>query len=251
MANCSNAGIPHSPPSPGGRELKGGGNSPLLVIILPTLNEERTIGKVIDEIPRAILEERGYQVKILVVDGNSTDLTRQIAQEKGVEVIIEPRKGKGRAVRTAFEQVKADFVFMLDADYTYPAAYIPDMLDMLHQGYDVVIGSRLKGEREKGAMSRLNTIGNHLLTLMAKVLYLTRISDLCTGYWGLKGGVIPRFQLTADGFNFEAELFTQIVKKGYSIGEVPIYYRRRPTPAKLSSIKDGLNIGWTLLSRRF
>ncbi|GAH63712.1 unnamed protein product, partial [marine sediment metagenome] len=104
-----------------------------LVIILPALNEEGTIGKVIDEIPRAILEERGYQVKVLVVDGNSTDLTRQIAQEKGVEVIIEPRKGKGRAMRTAFEQVKVDFVFMLDADYTYPAAYIPDMLDMLHQ----------------------------------------------------------------------------------------------------------------------
>lgn len=222
-----------------------------LVIILPTLNEEGTIGKVIDEIPRAILEERGYQVKVLVVDGNSTDLTRQIAHERDAEVIIEPRKGKGRAMRTALEQVKADFVFMLDADYTYPATYIPDMLDMLHEDYDVVIGSRLKGEREKGAMSRLNSIGNHLLTLMANVLYLTRISDLCTGYWGLKGGVIPSLHLSADGFNFEAELFTQIVKNGYSIGEVPIYYRRRPTPAKLSSIKDGLNIGWTLITRRF
>jgi len=222
-----------------------------LVIILPTLNEEGTIGKVIDEIPRAILEERGYQVKVLVVDGDSTDLTRQIAQERGVEVIIEPRKGKGRAMRTAFEQVKADFVFMLDADYTYPAAYIPDMLDMLHQDYDVVIGSRLKGEREKGAMSRLNTIGNHLLTLMANVLYLTKISDLCTGYWGLKGEIIPELHLSVDGFNFGAELSTQIVKNGYSIGEVPIYYCRRPILAKLSSIKHGLNIGGTLITRRF
>jgi len=220
-------------------------------IILPTLNEEETIGKVIDEIPRAILEEKGYQVRVLVVDGNSTDLTRQIAQEKGAEVIIEPRRGKGRAMRTAFEQVKADFAFMLDADYTYPAAYIPDLLAMLHQGYDVVIGSRLKGERAKGSMSRLNIIGNHLLTLMANVLYRTRISDLCTGYWGLKGEVIPKLRLSAEGFNFEAELFTLIVKNGYSIGEVPIYYRRRSTPSKLSSIKDGLNIGWTLITKRF
>ena len=117
-----------------------------LDIILPTLNEEETIGKVIDEIPQAILKEKGYQVEVLVVDGNSADLTRQIAQEKDAEVIIEPRKGKGRVVRTAFEQV-------------------------------------------------------------------------------------------------EAELFTQIVKNGYSIGEVPVYYRRRPMPAKLSSIKDGLTIG--------
>jgi len=222
-----------------------------LYIILPTLNEEETIGRVIDEIPRDILEDKGYLVKVLVVDGNSTDLTRQIARERGAEVIIEPRKGKGRAMRTAFEQIKADFVFMLDADYTYPAAYIPDMLDMLQQGYDVVIGSRLKGERQKGSMSRLNVIGNHLLTLMADVLYLRRISDLCTGCWGFRGEVIHRLHLTADGFNFEAELFTQIVKNGCSIGEIPILYRRRPTPAKLSSIKDGLNIGWTLITRRF
>lgn len=226
-------------------------SQPTVTVILPALNEEETIGEVIDEIPRAILKEKGYQVEVLVVDGNSIDLTRQIAQERGVEVIIEPRRGKGRAMRTAFEQVKTDFVFMLDADYTYPAVYIPDMLDMLHQGCDVVIGSRLEGEREKGAMTRLNTIGNHLLTLMANILYLTRISDLCTGYWGLKGNIIPRLRLSATGFNFEAELFTQIVKNGYSIGEVPIYYRRRPTPAKLSSIKDGLNIGWTLITRRF
>lgn len=125
-----------------------------LDIILPTLDEEETIGKVIDEIPRAILKGKGYQVKVLIVDGDSTDLTRQIAQERDAEVIIEPRRGKGRAMRTAFEQV-------------------------------------------------------------------------------------------------EVELFTQIVKNGYFIGEVPIYYRRRPTPAKLSSIKDGLTMGWTLITRRF
>jgi dolichol-phosphate hexosyltransferase len=222
-----------------------------LYIILPALNEEETIGRVIDEIPWDILEGKGCSVKVLVVDGDSTDSTRQIAREKGAEVIIEPRKGKGRAMRTAFEQIKADFVFMLDADYTYPAVYIPDMLDMLHQGCDVVIGSRLRGDREKGSMSLLNVIGNHLLTLMADVLYLRRISDLCTGCWGFKGKVIPRLHLTADGFNFEADLFTQIAKQGYSIGEIPIHYRRRPTPAKLSSIKDGLKIGRTLITRRF
>jgi dolichol-phosphate mannosyltransferase len=85
---------------------------------------------------------------------------------------------------------------------------------------------------------------------MANILYRTRISDLCTGYWGFKGEVIPKLCLSAEGLNFEAELFTQIVKNGYSIGELPIYYRR-PTPAKLSSIKDGLRIGWTLMIGRF
>lgn len=220
-------------------------------IILPTLNEEETIGKVIDEIPRQALERAGYTVQVLVVDGNSTDRTRGIAQEKGAEVIIEPRKGKGRAVRTAFEQVKADFVFMLDADYTYPATCIPDMLHILQQGYPVVTGSRLKGKRDRGAMSRLNLVGNYLLTWMANILYWKRTSDLCTGYWGFRGEVIPSLRLSSDGFDFEAELFTQVAKKGYQVAEVPIHYRRRPTAAKLSSLKDGLKIGWRLLTRRF
>jgi dolichol-phosphate mannosyltransferase len=226
-------------------------SQPRVAIILPTLNEEETIGKVIDEIPQSILEERGYEVRVYVIDGNSTDLTRQIAQEKGAEVIVEPGKGKGRAVRTAFEQVEADFVFMLDADYTYPATYIPYMLDILRQGCAVVIGSRLKGERETGSMSGLNATGNRLLTLMASILYRTRISDLCTGYWGFRGEVIPNLRLSADGFDFEADLFTQVVKNGYSIIELPIYYRRRPTSAKLNSIKDGFKIGWALITRRF
>ena len=85
-------------------------------IILPTLNEEEAIGRVIDEIPVRDLVEKGYEVEVLVVDGNSQDRTRQIAEAKGAEIIIESRKGKGRAMRTAFGLVDADFVFMLDAD---------------------------------------------------------------------------------------------------------------------------------------
>jgi dolichol-phosphate mannosyltransferase len=220
-------------------------------IILPALNEAETIGRVIEEIPRERLEEEGYRVEVVVVDNGSTDPTARIAAEKGARVIAESRKGKGRAVRTALEEVTADFVFMLDADYTYPATYIPDMLKLLNQGYSVVIGSRLKGKREKGAISRLNIIGNRLLTLAANILYQTRISDLCTGYWGFKGDVIPRLNLSATGFNLEAELFAQVAKNGYRIGEVPITYRRRPSPSKLSSLKAGFIIGRTLLARRF
>ena len=226
-------------------------NEAKVSIILPALNEAGTIGKVIDEIPKQALEQEGYSIEVLVVDNGSTDQTAQIAREKGATVITESRRGKGRAVRTAFEQVNADFVFMLDADYTYPATYIPDMLKLLNQGFSVVIGSRLKVKREKGAISRLNIIGNHLLTLMANILYRARISDLCTGYWGFKGEVIPRLNLSATGFNLEAELFSQVAKNGYRIGEVPIHYRRRPSTSKLHSIKAGLSIGRMLIARRF
>jgi len=222
----------------------------IICIVVPTLNEELSIAKVIDEIPRQVLEEEGYRVDVLVVDGNSSDRTRQIAEERGAHIIVEPRKGKGRAVRTALNTAKADYIFMLDGDYTYPATYIPDMLKVLQKGSPVVIGSRLRGQREEGAMMRFNLIGNYLLTLMANILYRTRITDLCTGYWGLRGDVIPNLSLSANGFQLEAELFTQLAKKGYHIAELPIYYRRREAPTKLKRIKDGLRIGWMLITRR-
>lgn len=221
-----------------------------ILIIVPALNEEETIGKVLDEIPRHELEKRGYDVKVLVADGNSRDNTRQIAQEKGAEVIIEPRRGKGRAMRTALERFDADYVFMLDADYTYPATYIPQMLEILERGYQVVVGSRLKGRIEQGGMSLLNLVGNHLLTFMANVLYSTRISDLCTGFWGWKGDVIASLPLVSDGFTFEAELFTRLARRGYRVAEITIHYRRRTTPPKLRALRDGLKIGWTLITRR-
>lgn len=220
-------------------------------IILPALNEEDTIGMVIDEVPKVDMEGKGYQVEIVVVDNNSTDRTREIAEAKGAKVIVEPVKGKGRAVRTAFESVDGDFMFMLDADYTYPATYIPQLLEVLEEGCDVVIGSRLKGQREEGAMRRLNLVGNHLLVLMANILYGTRVSDLCTGYWGFNAKVIDDLKLDAVGFELEANMFVEIAKKGYRIAEVPIFYRRRPTQAKLGSLKDGLRIGRTLIKKRF
>jgi len=79
----------------------------------------------------------------------------------------------------------------------------------------VVIRSRLKGKTEKGAMTRLNVVGKYLLTWMASILHWTRITDVCTGYWGFRGEVVPNLRLLADGFDFEPELFTQVARKSY------------------------------------
>ena len=220
-------------------------------IIFPALNEEETIGKIIDEVPVEDIKARGYRVEIVVVDNNSTDRTKEIAEEKGAKVITESIRGKGRAIRTAFESVSGDFIFMLDADFTYPATYIPQMLELLEGGYDVVLGSRLKGQMEDGAMRRLNLVGNHLLAFLANLLYGTRISDLCTGCWGFRGEVIKRLELDAIGFELEANMLIEIARKGYRIGELPIHYRRRQTPAKLRSLRAGFRIGRTLIRKRF
>lgn len=220
-------------------------------VILPALNEVGTIGKVIDEIPREEMERRGYRTNILVIDNGSRDGTGEVAREKGARVIVEPRRGKGIAIRTAFEALSGDFVFILDADYTYPATHLSEMLEVLEDGYDVVIGSRLKGQMSEGAMSTLNRVGNRLLALMTNVLYGTKISDPCTGCWGLKREVAEGLELKARGFDIEVNMLTEMARNGCRITEVPITYRRRLSPPKLRSLRDGFRISRMLVRNRF
>jgi len=225
--------------------------APTVLIIIPALNEVATIGIVLDEIPLGELRRSGYEPRTLVVDNGSSDGTRGVALEKGAEVVDEPRRGKGMAMRRAFHEASADYVFMLDADATYPPSHIPDMLRVLEDGHDVVTGSRLAGTRAPGSISRLNVIGNHLLTWTACALYGVKTSDLCTGYWGFRGKALAVLQLSAQGFNLEAELFAEVARNGLRLGELPIHYRRRPTPTKLRSLRDGSRIVRTLLGKRF
>ena len=223
---------------------------PTVLVIIPALNEVETIGTVLDEIPYITLQQRGYRVRALVVDNGSVDGTPDVVISKGAELRREERRGKGFAMRHAFEQESADYVFMLDGDATYPAAHLPEMLSVLEADHDVVIGSRLKGHRAPGSISPLNVLGNHLLTLFACLLYRRRISDLCTGYWGFRGDVVPQLELTARGFTLEAELLSEVARHGLRMGEVPIHYRRRPTPTKLRSLRDGARIARTLIRKR-
>lgn len=222
-----------------------------ICVILPALNEEKTIGKVIDEVPVTRMEQRGYKVEIVVVDNGSEDRTGDIARAKGARVIEEPQRGKGIAIRKAFSLVNSDYIFMLDSDFTYPATSIPAMLELLERDYDVVLGSRLRGQIERGAMRRLNLIGNYLLAMTANVLYRTSISDLCTGFWGFRGEVVQTLRLDAAGFDLEADMFIEVAKRRYRIGEVPIHYRRRETDSKLGSMQAGYRIGKMLLRKRF
>jgi dolichol-phosphate mannosyltransferase len=232
--------------------MKDRKKSPKVAIILPAFNEELTIGKVIDEVPKLQLEESGYIVEVVVINNNSTDNTGAVAAKHGATVINEPRPGKGIAVRAAFNTVEADYFFMLDADYTYAPSYITSMLPLL-ECRDVVIGSRFKGSTEKSAFNWLNLLGNVMLSLFATIVYQRYVSDVCTGYWGFRGEVVKQLCLNnVIGFELEAKLFSEVAKKRYSLAEIPINYRKRIGGiTKLSPFKDGWRIVRTLMSSRF
>src|SRR3990170_7954118 len=150
--------------------------------IIPALNEARHIERVIGRIPRSELEQAGYRVRVMVVDGQSTDGTLEIAARAGAEVLCQSGRGKGQAVREAFQAIKADYVFMLDGDDTYPGELIPRMLEPLTDGVDVVMGQRVWPARANGDW--LQRVGNRFLTGSANVLFRPEIGDLCTGMWG-------------------------------------------------------------------
>ncbi len=131
-----------------------------VAVVIPTLNEERSIGKVIDDVPVADLLQNGLETAVYVIDGQSTDNTREIAVENGATIILEERKGKGSAIQKAFKSISADYAVMVDGDDTYPIEMATQMICVLKK-YDVVIGSRLKGTIEPGAMTQTERRGEY------------------------------------------------------------------------------------------
>jgi dolichol-phosphate hexosyltransferase len=220
-----------------------------VAVIIPTLNEGRSIGKVIDGVPVADLSKNGLKTAVYVIDGRSNDNTREVAVEKGAKIILEDLPGKGSAVQTAFKSVTADYEILVDGDNTYPIEMATEIVRLLKK-YDVVIGSRLKGTIEPGAMTKFNVVGNVLLSLLAWILFGVRITDVCTGFWGYRNDAIQRLDLTAHGFEIEADMFAECVRNGLQIAEIPITYRARADRPKLSSLKDGVKIGLFLCKRR-
>lgn len=230
---------------------------PKLVVLLPTRNEELGIGEVISRIPNDEIAEMGYEMQIVVVDGNSKDKTCQIAKSMGATIIHQSKKiGKGIGVREALTEIfketfqEQDILVMLDADATYDPEEIPRFIECLKKN-DVVWGSRLRGNIEKGAMKFSSRVGNRLLSLSASLIFFKRTTDLCTGYWGFRINSLKKFNITATGFALEADLFSNAVKLKMLIKELKIDYKHREGLSTLYWYKDGPKIFSMLIKKRF
>ena len=212
-----------------------------VTVVLPTYQEEAAVGLVIDDIRRILPD-----CKILVAYTPGLNGTGDVLRQKKVEWVTEHRKGKGYNVRNAFKYINSPIIVMLDADYTYPASYIPALLDGLE---DVAVGYR--EHRDHGAMSVANFFGNKFLSLLASVLFRRRIHDVCTGMWAFRKEALDKFELESGGFMLEADLFVNCVRNKCKIRQIPICYRKRldNSEAKLR-IMDGVRIAWFLVKKR-
>ncbi len=221
-----------------------------VAVLIPALNEEHGIGKVLRGIPTRAMAQAGFAIHPIVVDGRSTDRTTELARALGASVFTQQMPGKGSAVREIIPELKYDYAIMIDADGSYPTEAIPDILRLLEEGHDVVSGSRLAGEMAPGAMARFHRMGNQALTMLANLLYPTsRTTDVCTGLWGFRVEALKEFRLTANRFELEADFYTESALRGHRYAEIPIRYAPRAGTAKLNWM-DGIRIAQILLMKR-
>ncbi len=223
-----------------------------LMILLPVLNEAEGLDAILKTIPYETLEKKGWNSDVLIVDGKSTDESRQIGIDAGCNVIVQPSRGKGEAVRVGFDYAirhSYDAVVMFDADQTYSPNDMLPMLEQLLPG-NVVVGNRLNSLMAKDAMSPLNWIGNHILTWSAVVLHGLEIHDVCSGYWLFDRQALLRMNLNSMDFEIEAEMYAQCAISGIPLSNIPVSYGARIGEAKLGSLRDGSSILRKLLVRK-
>jgi len=216
-------------------------------VIIPTMNEEESIGQVIDSVRQAL---SGIEHEILVVDTNSKDRTREIARQKGALVIEEPRRGYGRAYKTGFERSRGRVIATLDADCTYPAEDIPALYKMLDEKVLDFITTNRFAELEEGAMTAKHRLGNFALTFVSNLFFGVRIKDSQSGMWVFRWNILDKLVLSDDGMPMSEEIKIEAFRKVRSL-EVPIAYRRRVGEVKLSSWKDGWKNMKFLFKKRF
>jgi glycosyltransferase involved in cell wall biosynthesis len=218
-------------------------------LVIAALNEEEGIGATIAE-----MKDTLGDILTLVVDGKSKDRTAELARNMGANVICQDGKGKGDAFAKALQHLDpaAKYIILTDADFTYPAEYVPDMIKILDENPEVgmVCGNRFNGHVEKEALHRVFHVGNKLIAFAHRLLNDVELEDPLTGLRVIRVDALRGWQIKSKGFDIEVELNNYVLRKGYSIKEILIDYRERVGKKKLKA-RDGFAILKRILKDAF
>jgi glycosyltransferase involved in cell wall biosynthesis len=215
-----------------------------VAVIVPCLNEELTIGRVVEDCRRHLPEAEVY-----VLDNGSTDDTSEQARLRGAQVIHSPLRGKGNVLRHAFRVIDADYYVMIDGDGTYPVHEARQLIDLAAKlNYEMVCGARLDNARPE-AFRPLHYLGNRMFTNMVHVLFGFPVQDLLTGFRVFSKRFAKEVPLLSRGFEIETELSVRAMAQDMAFAEVPIPYVERPmgSHSKLRTFRDGWRILLTIL----
>jgi glycosyltransferase involved in cell wall biosynthesis len=208
-------------------------------VVIPCLNEEEGVGDVVRAAWTGI-ERLGLTGEVIVADNGSTDNSVAIAEREGATVIHEEQKGYGNAYLAGLAAARGELVVIGDADGTYDFSKLEDFKAEIDKGADMVLGSRLRGHIERGAMPWLHQhIGNPILTRLINRFFGLKVSDAYCGMRMFRRSVLPRLELQATGMEFALEMILKSAKRGLVFAEVPIDYHARAGESKLNTVRDG------------
>ena len=212
-----------------------------LTILIPALNEEKTIGIVVKK-ANTFLRENKIDGEVLVIDNGSNDRTKEIALQNGARVENENKKGYGNAIRCGIEKAQSQYIIMGDADNSYNFLEINDIYNLLLKGKDLVIGNRYYN-MEKDAMKFLHKyFGTPLLNFLINLKYKSNIKDVNCGLRGFRKDKIQELNLSSEGMELASEMIIKAIKSKQDIGQVNInfYKDSREGKGHLKSIRDGI-----------
>jgi glycosyltransferase involved in cell wall biosynthesis len=212
--------------------------APEVSVVIPCLNEEEGITSVVEQ-SLAALRAGGLAGEVVVVDNASEDRSAELARAAGATVVEEPRRGYGSAYLAGLDAARGDYIVMADADGTYPIDRLPEFVDRLRRGADLVVGNRFAGTIHPGAMPWPNRyIGNPILSGMLNVLFRSGVRDAHCGLRAVRKDALPRLKLSATGMEFASEMVIKAGKQRLRVEEIPIDYHPRIGESKLSRIND-------------
>lgn len=227
-----------------------------VALLIPCLNEENAIGRVIKNIYRKTPHRNGFVVEMIVIDNNSTDRTAEVARSLGVKVVTERKRGKGHALRAGLQAIPDDakYVAVIDGDNTYKPYEVFRLLEPLQSNFcDMSLGSRIGGKILRGSLSSSHRIVNWMFSFMVRHFYQANVTDVLTGFFAMKRELVEVLlpHLKSDDFTIEMELVTKVARSNFIIFSMPITYDVRIGRSKLDSLKDGLKIVKTLFVNLF
>ncbi len=209
-----------------------------IAVIIPALNEDQAIGKVLADIPTDLISE------VVVADNDSTDSTAEIAQSAGATVVHEPERGYGAACLRGITYLKSrhprvDIVVFLDADYSdHPEEMVNLVRPIIEHDFDLVIGSRISGKREKSAMPLYQVFGNRIATGLIRLLYGAKFTDLGP-FRAIKFDKLLKLSMKDKAFGWTIEMQVKAAKQKLRYSEVPVNYRTRIGTSKISGTVTG------------
>ena len=210
-------------------------------VVLPCLNEEKTVGECIRRAKKVFAETK-ILGEIVVADNGSSDRSIEISQDEGARVVNVKAKGYGNALFAGFKAARGNFIIFLDADLSYEFSHIPQFVKELRDGADLVMGSRFKGSIDPGAMPKLHRyLGTPFLTKIANLFFKSNITDINCGMRGLTKETFKRLGLRSGGMEFASEMIIKASLLKMKIVEIPtdLHRDQRDRKPHLQSFPDG------------